>query len=373
MSAGSVRDGRRRRVLNEGARSASAAFLENSDPNTGDSSVPKRRFAPEEGSVSYAVARGLLPLQAVPFTLVLIGVLLLTTGVLAGDYYHARLGVMWQGVLRLDATTSLGRWFVTTLLLANGAMCLVLFGLRSSRTDDVRGQYRWWFSAGVGCLLASALYAIQLPQTGGASLSALTGIGPLGGTLWWLAPALLAGLVLSLRPVKDFIDSKLSLSFVLLAALALTASTAATVDLMPAAWLVPRSLASHGGLLLGLVFSLAAMLAYARRVLLEADGVIAAPIKTSGPKKVKQQPKAPTVAKERVEPQQPKQQPAAAAQTQAAKEPQTAAKPKIADQTRWTDGSDGGAGEDNDGNPRRKLSKAERKRLRKQKAGRYAA
>jgi hypothetical protein len=385
MTAGTGRDGRRRRVLNDGVRAASATA--DSEQAAADTRVPgtrTRRFAPEEGSVSFAVARGLLPTHGLAMTGVLAGGLLATAAILAGHHFRTALGPPFEAALDLGLAASLGRWMASSLMLLTGAMCLVIYGLRTNRTDDVRGLYRWWLAAGVACLAWSAIYTSQLHVAVGEYLAQATGFSPLaGGAFWWLLPLGITAGVLGFRPLADLRESKLSLTLTLAAGALFIITCCAAVGALPAAVAQHEPLVQAGSLLVGLVCGIGAQLSYVRRVLLETDGVIAAPKrkakvkKTPKPQEV-EQPK-PTAAKPKQSAEQP-DQPTAKRETKADPAP-TGPEPKrperevrIASGTQWTDGSDGPLGDDEEGDsPRRKLSKAERKQLRKQKFDRYAA
>ena len=381
MTAGTGRDGRRRRVLNDGVRAASATA--DSEQAAADARAPgtrTRRFAPEEGSASFAVARGLLPTHALSMTGVLAGGLLATTAILAGHHFRAALGPTLAGALDLGSAASLGRWMASSLMLVAAGMCLVIYGLRTNRTDDVRGLYRWWLAAGVACLAWSAIYTSQLHTAVGSYLAQATGFSPLaGGAFWWLLPLGIGAAVLGFRPLQDLRESKLSLALTLAACALLVTTCFAAVGALPAAVTQHEPVAQAGTLLAGLVCGIGAQLGYVRRVLLETDGVIAAPKRKP---KVKNTPK----PQEPQELSQPKpsvkqqDQPAAQQETKAPPAParhepkRPEAPVKLASGTQWTDGSDGPLGDDEEGDSsRRKLSKAERKQLRRQKSERYAA
>lgn len=385
MAAGNGRGGRRRRVLNDGVRAASAAAeaeLANSDPVADGARM--RRFAPPEGSVSFAVARGLLPTSGLRLASVALGGTATVAALLAGHYYSAMLPASLAPVLALSSPTALASWLTTTLMLTIAALCVAIYGLRSNRTDDVRGRYRWWMSAACACLAANAIYATRLHVIAAETLAQVTGFAPLGGALWWIAPAAVGALAIGFRPLGDLRESKLSLSFVVLSVLALGASACGSAGLLPGVAAPFSTLIAFGGLLVGLVFAIVAQLSYVRRVLQETDGAVPAPVKKTAVKKdaakkgeVKQEAAgtAPEPAKSRAKPRtkpasESRAKPQSKSKAKPEKQPQEL---KVAQETQWTDGSEVLDGDYEDDQPRRKLTKAERKRLRKQKAGRYAA
>ncbi|MCA9240689.1 MAG: hypothetical protein KDA37_10835, partial [Planctomycetales bacterium] len=266
---------------------------------------------------------------------------------------------------------SLGSWLVSTLMLAAAGLAFTIYGLRSNRTDDVRGQYRWWFTAGLAGICASAVYATNLHVTFGEYLGQASGFAPLGkGAVWWITAAVLAAVVLGFRPLGDLKESRWSLTLVVLSAVLMVLAACGTVGALPPVALPHEVLIQTGGLLGGLLALIGAQLTYVRRVLLETDGLITAPQRKLKPAKRQE---ADSSAKQ----PQPKQEaspakPAVAPQRQEPK-PAVASKPEPT-QTEWTDGGDDPDCEYDEDGQKQRLSKAERKRLRRQKAkGRYAA
>lgn len=396
--ASGARDGRRRRVLNEGARSGAAE--QDFTDDTPAAAPKKRRFAPEPGSPSFAVARSVLPTGGASLAGVVALGLAVSGGVLAADYFRPQLPAALSGVLNIAAPGSLGGWLTGSLMLVVALLCGVIYGLRSNRSDDVRGLYRWWLTAAIAGVLLSAAYSVGAGSVIGGELVRLTGVTALGVSGWWIAGLVVAAGVLGFRPLADLAESRLSLTFSVLAAVAVVASWCGAAGAVPASVAEHAQLAQSGGLLIGLVLALAAQLSFVRRVLLETDGVIAAPVKKPKPAKkekpAKQQESAKTAepaASKAAEPAAEASKPATPAPAPAAKKAKRPAAEPVAEEqpaaptrrrenkkaavaaeaSRWTDGSDAEADYDDDG-PRRKLSKAERKRLRKAKAsGRYAA
>ncbi|WP_146590426.1 hypothetical protein [Posidoniimonas polymericola] len=353
------------------------------------SGLKKRRFAPDPGSPSFAVARSVLPTSGVSLAGTVSAGLLLSGGVLAGDYFKPLLPAALAGPLSVAAPSSVGGWLVASLMLVVALLCAVIYGLRSNRSDDVRGLYRWWLTAAIAGVALSAAYSVGAGSLVGAELTRLTGVTAVGNSGWWITALALSALVLGFRPVADLAESRLSLAFSVLAAAAVIVSWCGAAGAVPAQASEHAQLVQSGGLLIGLVMAAAAQLAFVRRVLLETDGVIAAPEKKEKPaKKVTKASPDAAATKQAGKPAKVGEKPAtvrfeskpAAAEPVAEEESpapslrrDTSNEAAASEDSRWTDGSDADADYDDD-NPRRKLSKAERKRLRKSKAGgRYAA
>lgn len=376
MATGTGRDGRRRRVLNDGARASAAAPTADSGPV--EPAAKRRRFAPDDASVSFAIARGVLPTSPWRLTLAVGGALVLVALCVVGHLYHTLLPAALAPLANVQAPTSVAQWLTGLMTTTAGVLCLVVYGLRSSRTDDVRGLYRWWLTAGVGCLLVSGLLATGAHEIAAGQLVEATGVAVLGGAIWWVVPAALAFLALAIRPLGDLRESAVSLTFSIAASGCLVVSTLAHLRVLPGVAEGHATSVASGALMACLVFAMAAQLRYIRRVLLETDGRLSAPkakVKKPAPAAKPVEAKANTAASAPSPKTQPKAQPQPQPKPAAAAKPAAkAAQVKVADESRWTDGSDADDQHYDDDQPRRKLSKAERKRLRKQKAGgRYAA
>lgn len=374
MTSGSGRAARRRRVLSEGARSASVAADKRDDAT--DRPAKTRRFAPPPGSVSFAVARGLLPTRALALAGVLLAGALTTAGVLAAHVYReiivARLGAQEAPAIDLADPGSLAHWLSVALAMACAALALVIYGLRQNRTDDVRGLYRWWLAAALALAAASIFLPARVHVTLAQSLAHATGFSPLpGDAFWWLAPGAALACVLAVRPLGDLKESKLSLACMGVSAVSFVVAVCTHLGALPRPAAPHALVVQSGALLLGLVAAVGAQLAYVRRVLLETDGVIAQPERRVAAKRGAQTPPADPPASAKKSSQRDDNEPDGPARLAVA----TGGKrERRAEPTQWVDGSQGDPNAyDEDAPARRKLSKAERKRLRREKARGRAA
>jgi hypothetical protein len=64
--------------------------------------------------------------------------------------------------LRLDEAGSIGHWVASVLLLAAGAVALFVYSLRRHRIDDYHGRYRVWIWISAACLVASLVETTNL-------------------------------------------------------------------------------------------------------------------------------------------------------------------------------------------------------------------
>jgi hypothetical protein len=313
--------------------------------------------------------------------LVLIGVG--TTTVLAALDYFAGAIAQASGARAVNAivmTTpgSLASWLSAVLLLLASGTCLLTYSIRRHRIDDFRGRYRVWLGASIVCLTMSANSVTGLHQTLADILSHATGWAALrDGAAWWLmVPGLPVAWVL-FRALFDVRECRFAAALALVAVTSYAISAATFLGLVPVAESQARVLVVGTTLLAGHWFVLAAAVSYARFVVLDAQGLIT--VRRPQPaKKVQKVQKSvaktdlPTVAT------MAKSTPSvlsAAGYSRATL--QTAKTP--ADSSRWVDGSRPERDrydrdkDDDDSSGGQKLSKTDRKKLRKLKTEGRAA
>lgn len=230
----------------------------------------------------------LVPTRWLPLTLLSAFLVLAPAAVIAlGQQMHARGLVQNSPALAaLDLTQrgNVAEWF-TSLLLAGGALLsLAIFSIRRHRTDDYQGQYRLWLLVAVAFLVASLDAATHIREALGLGVTRLSGQMILGKPTGWclLAYGLFAG-ALAIRVGLEIYRSKaatalLGLTLAIYATLAATmVGVAFTQD--PLTNLVIRTSLIFGGAA-GLLLTLAS---YARFVHREAEGLTVAKRKKAKP------------------------------------------------------------------------------------------
>jgi hypothetical protein len=368
----SQRDERRRRVLTEellGQADATPATA------AGASRGPKKTESYTEAARMEAQRpwTDLIPTRYVTLALLLLAGLTLVAGLAAA---YVCLPDMTQRIpgdrlalFELAERGNLGTYFASVILLAAAATALMIYAIRRHKTDDYQGRYRIWLAAAVAWVLMSIDAAAGLHDAFDGLMVYLTG-QPDGAGRWWsigvwglLLAALAVRLAMDLRPCK------LSLS-ALIAALALwCAALAAALEALPlegAHRIVARSVCALSGHLL----LLTALGLYARHVLLDAHGLLSTAAAKSGKRSARaaSKPDKAAAASTRIDGPHAS---AAGGSKRTDLQPAAAAsgwKPNTS-QPAHGDAQDDGLDDDldNEDDRGRKPSRAERKRLRKQK------
>jgi hypothetical protein len=373
MSSFLGRDSRRRRVLNEEALSASTAHL------------ALRKVTPEEpteGAPRYSEAAGVEHHPQVtdffPRRYRMIGALALvgmatTAAVEALHWFAAPLtgtyGFESAAAFDLTGAGGVAAWLSAVVLMLASVTCVLIYSLRRHRIDDYKGRYRAWMAAAVACALLSVesvapvhrlIVAVAAYHTGWTALR--------GHAAWWLV---LGGLPLGWIALRAWLDARESR----LAAVALGAALAAYgvaiasfLGIGPAVAPQREVMITAGAALVGHWMLLVGIVSYGRFVVLDAQGLV--PVRERV-RTVSQQAR---VAEDReVKSVASRTTAAARGPLHSFRESLHGPAPVESNATEWVDGSepvsenyDDGDGDETD-HGGRKLSKAERKRLRNQK------
>jgi hypothetical protein len=377
------RNGRRRRVLNEEVLSASSSHAVLRAFDRDDASREAPRYSDAAGVEHHPQVTDFVPRRYRTIGLLLLVGGLAASGLALLHYFApavaASVGSADVARFEINSPGHLAGWVEAITLLVASVTCALVYSIRRHRIDDIRGRYRIWLAASAACLVLSANSVAALHQVLAHSLGHATGWTALrGDAVWWL---LVGGPPLAwivARAIFDTLECRLAVSL-LLAAL-LSYATSATSYFGLVAGLDQRSepmitgtaiLAGHWLLMLGIV-------SYARFVILDAQGLIAARPRVARKKKAR-------AAKTEPGKSEPKPTTAAVptvlsavgySRRQQADFSQRA-EPRSSDQ--WVDGSrperdpyDDDDEEDSDGDDR-KLTKSERKRMRKMKTQGRAA
>jgi hypothetical protein len=374
---------RRRRVLKDEVLSASSNYTAARTARGADSATDAPRYSDVAGVENHPQITDFIPRRHATFAmLVLFGAI--STAALGSLQYFASsiaaaTGMRNTMTFDLTATGSVAAWLAAVVLLLASAACLIIYSIRRHRIDDYRGRYRVWFLGALACLILSANSVAGFHPLAADALGNLTGWTALrDGAVWWL---LVAGLPIgwiALRALLDVRESRAA-AVLLVAAVACYAMSAVSyLGLARIADPRMRSIAVGATLLMGHWLVLASALSYARFVVLDAQGLITVRRRPTA-KRVKTDVEAMPAGDASKAPAKPGVSIFAAAKVSRPSVPTAAKTP--ADSSRWVDGSrperDRFEREDDDDDSAdgggRKLSKSDRKRLRKLKAQGRAA
>ena len=178
--------------------------------------------------------------------------------------------------LSLTAPRGLGSWFATVLLLSAAMLSALIYTVRRHRTDDYQGRYRLWATASFCWFLLSLFSATgtgEILREAGTRYTAWHGWRE--GTLWWLGPIIAIYGVALLRMSLDMRRAPLSFLTLALAVGCWSAALAIEFDWLTTD-LAPLPLLQAGLMMAGHLLLVAALLTYARLVVLQAAGKIAA-------------------------------------------------------------------------------------------------
>jgi hypothetical protein len=369
------RNGRRRRVLNEEVLSASCSHtaLRVMTVDDGNSAVP--RYSEAAGVEHHPQVTDFVPRRYRSFV-ALISFALLTTAALAAlDYFAASIAAVPTiadvAAFQLDTAGSVASWVTSCVLMFASVTCVLVYSIRRHRIDDFRGRYRIWLSGAVACVVASVDSATGLHQVLADVMSHLTGWTALrGGAVWWLIAAGFPLAWISIRTLMDVKECRLAMTLLGLAAISYAAAAVTHFQLFTVDASLEQIIVG-AAVMLGHWLVFAGALSYARFVILDAQGLVTSGPRISGRRKTK----TPSVG------QNATQRKLSAAATSVApsqsKSPAVQPAKSPAAKSQWVDGSrperDAYDGDDDSAEDNRKLSKAERKQLRKLKMQNRAA
>ena len=340
MARNNGRWGRLRRVLNEDL-STSTAIYTGADFDRTPGDTP--RYGAGANIENHPQVTDYIPRRRrITALIVLAGVAL---GLFAETVaYHAVTLSSTLGVSTAELTEAfsnrLVNWTTAIALVAAAAYARIVFLLKRHRLDDLRGRYRVWRHVSWLAIALSALLVTSAHTVGAAAVAHLLDMRPLGSeAFWWLLPATLIGGWVMARLIADAAECRLALSSFVIAAACFVGAAVCATFWSPTTGRLDAETLNRVLPLVGCLSVFAGTLLTARYVVLDVQGLIEHPAQ-----EVKETSIAPAQG--------------VALAVDQADEPVTT----------WTDGSEPDDVYDDD----RPLTKAERKRLRKQH-GRYRA
>jgi hypothetical protein len=370
------RNGRRRRVLNEEVLSASCSHTALRVMTSEDATGAVPRYSEAAGVEHHPQITDFVP-RRYRSVAVLIALAISTTAGLAGMDYFATLQSGMSNIANVSAFQlgthgSIAAWISSVVLVIASATCVLVYSIRRHRIDDFRGRYRIWLAAAVACFMASLNSATGLHNVLADVMNYVTGWTALrDGAIWWLVAAGLPLAWIFARVFLDVKDCRLAAALLVLATSCYAAAVVIHLELLFVDAALPLMIVG-ASTMLGHWFAFASTLSYARFVILDAQGLVVNRPRITGRRKTKTSSPAPS-------PAQRKQTATATTSSNAASssKPSALQPPKSpAARSQWVDGSRPERedyDDDDSSGDGRKLTKAERKQLRKLKMQNRAA
>ncbi len=328
---------RRRRVLHEEVRQAA---LQATLPMSTIDGAPTPRYGELAGVEHHPQITDYVPRRNLAILAVAAGgaaALAHSAGTIAGATAGVSAGQI-AGV-----ATGATAWTAAMFLITTALAARLIFSLRRHRIEDVRGRYRVWKWMARGAMLLSINAVAGVHTLVAAAATAATGWSlTAGGAEWWLAPMALVAAWLGFRLLQETAESRGTVAWLAAAAACYAAAAAGALGWAPAALGAWSDVLTTALPLVGHAFALAAALTFARYVVLDVQELI-----EHKPRKAEKPPTKPAAA----------QEPAAPPARGLAPQPQE---------------DDADSADDDQPQDGQYLSKAERKRLRKQQQRRAA-
>jgi hypothetical protein len=328
----------------------------------------------------------LVPLRALPFTLLFSGTVALISALLASFLWLAELAKFVPGnVLApfdLRAQHNLATWLMSLLLLGTTQLSLIVYSVRKHRIDDYHVRYRVWLAMALVSLIAATNIAVPIGQWLDAAVAPLArwcGIAEHYGS--WAALSMVM-LYFTIRLTLETRTSKLAISVFALSTIAFAIPYAMGIQWLALELATHALVVSTGARLSGCLLLLTGTAAFARHVLLDVEGKlperkpkVKKPAKVKKPRVEKSQDTdepATTSSKSHVDPPQ-KPKPHIAVRTDLDTKPRPIAVPKPAPLAskpvaivQKQDDDDEDEDDDSSSPDMRNLSRAERKRLKRE-------
>lgn len=192
---------------------------------------------------------------------------------------------------------SLATWYSSLLLQTAAVAALVVYSIRKQRASDYHARYRIWIAAALGWFVLSIDATASLHEGFQGLMIALTGERGFGdGSIWWIGGYCVVLGTVGLRLVLDMKECRTSTALFVLTGPAYVASLVVRFGFLPSLSAVQTVMVEQGLVMAGHLLLLSSMAVHARYVFLEAKGEIAA--RTAKPKKEKSKPAKEVVVEE---------------------------------------------------------------------------
>ncbi len=195
--------------------------------------------------------------------------------------------------LDLNQPANLAAWFSSVAFGGAGLLATIVYGLRRFRLDDYAGHYRLWLFVVPALFLASVCAIVPLHEVWGLVCARLIGGNATDATvkLWWAAPAILAIVGIGGRVFFEVKRNRLCLASGVVGIVSLSTCLLTKSGYLTIAG-VETCLLIEGTLMFGAGSIAMCCLLYARQMLLEIEGVLSPHVRKPKPRKPKRKPEA---------------------------------------------------------------------------------
>ncbi len=373
---------RRRRVLKDEVLAASANHAISND--TDDEGTAAPRYSEAAGVEHHPQITDFIPRRYRTIATVVLAGGAVTVALTAFEFFVLPLSTMQglrnAGTLGVSGAGGFASWISAVLLLIASITCAITYSIRRHRIDDFRGRYRVWRGATLACLMMSAISVTGLHHFIAAGMTHLTGWSALrDGAVWWFVlPGMPMGWI-GIRALFDARDCRLATAFLVAALVSYSIAAASFLGMAPMANAPVRAIVVGASILMGHWLLLAGVISYARYVILDAQGLI--PVRKRSAAKIADAVETEEELERLTRPTPAIQGEGKPAASSRSSRPTLQPAKTGADENHWVDGSrperrryeSDGDDDDEVSGSDRKLSKADRKRMRRLKSDGRAA
>ena len=277
---GHHRDDRRRRVLAE-ELAGDASATADAAPKAAVKIDKTQRYTDAAKRENHRPATDLVPRRVLPLVLWYLFGLALAGGLMVGVISPAKTDLAnTAGVGQLlDASQggSLAGWFSSLTFILSAVGCVLIYSVRRHKLDDYRGRYRLWLWCAAAWIAMSIDATANLHAPFSRAMAKATGWSALpDGAVWWIAVWGLILSVLSLRLIFEVRDCSLAMLAIIGVGVLWLTALACDYGWIPSSFPLAEHAATLaiGCRLIGQVTLLLAVGAYCRHVLLDAEGLL---------------------------------------------------------------------------------------------------
>jgi hypothetical protein len=177
--------------------------------------------------------------------------------------------------LDLDSEGSIAAWFSVMTLAAAALVALVIYSVRRRTPNDYHGRYRVWWWAAACWMLMSLDEGSSLHEGFKELMTQVAGTRIFGdGSVWWIIAYVLVLGTIGIRVLLDMRPSRLSATCFVATAVAYVVAVVAQLEQIPQLTATQVIMIEEGAEMLGNLLLLTTMTVHARYVILEASGEI---------------------------------------------------------------------------------------------------